>query len=190
MSDLNVRVVPLGDERGDEAAALLARAFHDEPLYIYACPDPVARAQWLPWHFRWSVWAGSLCGQLLGTAGHLDLHGYVLSLMEKNRRRVVRYYCANLKCTSTFWNADLGYECPRCGSLGIISEFKSGSVSENDLKEPILGYLDSIGRIFCRSCAEHFSLGDDIGFIIYRTSEPYSHESCEVCRANLSTPAS
>jgi hypothetical protein len=114
----------------------------------------------------------------------------ILSLMEKNRKRVVRYYCANLKCPSTFWNADLGYKCPRCGSLGIISEFRSGNTSENDLKEPIVGYLDSIGRIFCRSCAEHFSLGDDISFIIYRTSEPYRHESCEVCRATLSIPPS
>jgi hypothetical protein len=114
----------------------------------------------------------------------------ILSLMEKNRKRVNQYYCVNMKCPTTFWSADLGYECPKCGSLGIISEFKSDNASENALSEPILGYLDSIGRIFCRSCADHFNLGDDIGFIIYSTSKPYCHESCEVCRATLSIPSS
>ena len=72
MSDRSVRIVPLGEERGDEAAAILARAFHDEPLYVYACPDPAARARWLPWHFRWSVWAGYAFGVLVGTEGRLD----------------------------------------------------------------------------------------------------------------------
>ena len=65
-------IVPLGEDRGDAASLLLACAFHDEPLFVYACPDPSARTQWLPWYFRWSVWAGFTCGATLGTAGHLN----------------------------------------------------------------------------------------------------------------------
>jgi hypothetical protein len=72
MTDGSVRVVPLGEDRGDEAAVLIARAFQDDPLFAYGCPDPVARARWLPWVMRWSVWQGFLFGQTLGTAGRLD----------------------------------------------------------------------------------------------------------------------
>jgi hypothetical protein len=111
----------------------------------------------------------------------------ITSLMEKNRKRVSRYYCANMKCPNTFWNADLGYTCPKCGTIGVISEFRAEL--KNEPEEPVLGYLDSIGRIFCRACAERFRLGDDISLIIYSNSEPYSNESCEVCRSKLS-PAS
>jgi ribosomal protein S18 acetylase RimI-like enzyme len=72
MNERSARMVRLGEERGDEASALLARAFHEEPLFVYACPDPGDRARWLPWYFRWSVWAGYACGATLGTAGRLD----------------------------------------------------------------------------------------------------------------------
>jgi ribosomal protein S18 acetylase RimI-like enzyme len=65
-------IVPLGEDRGDAASLLLARAFHDEPLFVYACPNSTARTLWLPWYFRWSVWAGFTRGATLGTAGHLD----------------------------------------------------------------------------------------------------------------------
>jgi GNAT superfamily N-acetyltransferase len=64
-------IVVLREEQGDAAAALLARAFQDEPLFVYACPDPDARAKWLPWYFRWSVWAGFACDATWGTAGKL-----------------------------------------------------------------------------------------------------------------------
>ena len=72
MSDRTVRVVPLGEDRGDEVAALIARAFHDDPMFVHACPDPAERTRWLPWLFRWSVWKGYLFGQTLGTEGRLD----------------------------------------------------------------------------------------------------------------------
>jgi len=36
--DSALRVASLGEERGDEVAALLARAFHGDPLFVYACP--------------------------------------------------------------------------------------------------------------------------------------------------------
>jgi GNAT superfamily N-acetyltransferase len=71
-SDRRIQVVVLGEERGDEVAALMACAFQDDPLFVYACPDPGDRARWLPWVFRWSTWKGFLFGQTLGTAGRLD----------------------------------------------------------------------------------------------------------------------
>jgi ribosomal protein S18 acetylase RimI-like enzyme len=67
-----MEVVPLGEDRGDEVAALMGRAFQNDPLFVRACPDPSERARWLPWLFRWSTWKGLLFGQILGTAGQLD----------------------------------------------------------------------------------------------------------------------
>jgi hypothetical protein len=112
----------------------------------------------------------------------------ISSLMEKNRTRVSRYYCANTKCSGNFWSSDLGYRCPKCGTIGVISEFKADK-AEEEPEGLILGFLDSIGRIFCNNCAQRFSLGDDVSFIIYSNTEPYSHGNCEVCRADLSTPS-
>jgi hypothetical protein len=70
--EYTTHIVTLREDQGDAAAALLARAFHDEPLFVYACPDPAARARWLPWYVRWSLWAGFAGGATLGTAGRLD----------------------------------------------------------------------------------------------------------------------
>jgi GNAT superfamily N-acetyltransferase len=71
-SDRLIEVMPLGEERGDEAAALMGRAFQNDPLFARACPDPSERTRWLPWLFRWSAWKGFLFGQVLGTAGRLE----------------------------------------------------------------------------------------------------------------------
>ena len=71
-ADRGIQVVPLGEERGDEVADLMGRAFQDDPLFVHACPDPGDRARWLPWMFRWSTWKGFLFGQTLGTTGRLD----------------------------------------------------------------------------------------------------------------------
>ncbi len=68
----SVQIVELDEARGDEVALLLARAFQDDPILVYACPDADERARWLPWLFRWSTWQGLRFGQLLGTAGDLD----------------------------------------------------------------------------------------------------------------------
>jgi len=110
------------------------------------------------------------------------------SLMEKNRKRVSTYYCANMRCKVTFWDSKHGYRCPKCGSLGVISSF-NGDSAEKDPHGYVLGYIDSVGRIFCNDCAERFRLGDDISMIIYSDSEPYRHENCEVCRAALTIPS-
>jgi ribosomal protein S18 acetylase RimI-like enzyme len=71
-SDRRIEVVSLGENRGDDVAALMGRAFQSDPLFALACPDPSERARWLPWLFRWSTWKGLLFGQVLGTAGRLD----------------------------------------------------------------------------------------------------------------------
>jgi ribosomal protein S18 acetylase RimI-like enzyme len=68
----SVTIVELDEARGDDAALLFARAFQNDPILVYACPDPDERARLLPWLFRWSTWQGLRFGRLLGTAGKLD----------------------------------------------------------------------------------------------------------------------
>jgi hypothetical protein len=113
----------------------------------------------------------------------------IRALLEKNRSRVARYYCANRRCASTFWDAALGFTCPRCGSIGIISTFNADTALEPLPSKPVLGMLDSIGRLFCRKCAERFGIGDDVGLIVYHDSEPYCSETCEACRSRLNETA-
>jgi hypothetical protein len=109
----------------------------------------------------------------------------IKALLEKNRSRVSQYYCANRKCPTTFWEADLGFQCPHCGSFGIISSFKADTASEPNMYKPVVGYIDSIGRLFCPSCTERFGIGDDVGLVIYNDSEPYCNDACEACRTRL-----
>jgi GNAT superfamily N-acetyltransferase len=45
-------VVPLSPGRRAEAAGLLARAFHDDPLWAWIVPDAPRRANTLPWLFE------------------------------------------------------------------------------------------------------------------------------------------
>ena len=71
-SDQPSRLVRLSEARAEEAATLLGEAFHADPLFVHACPDPSERARWLPWSFLWSVWKGLLFGEVLGTGGRLD----------------------------------------------------------------------------------------------------------------------
>src|SRR5215208_1385829 len=67
-----VHIVRLGEDRGEDVAVLIARAFQDDPLCIAACPDPNERALWLHYGFRMGMWMGFRFGQVLGTAGRLD----------------------------------------------------------------------------------------------------------------------
>ncbi|HVN72731.1 MAG TPA: hypothetical protein VMU10_11975 [Desulfomonilia bacterium] len=113
----------------------------------------------------------------------------IKALLEKNRNRVAQYYCANRNCPTQFWASDLGYVCPQCGSIGIISRFKADTAYEENPYKPVVGYLDSIGRLFCTKCTERFGISDDVGLVIYNDSEPYNSESCEACRTRLDSPA-
>ena len=45
-------VVRLDDSRLDEASAMLARAFHDDPAWVWLIPDDERRQRLLPWLFR------------------------------------------------------------------------------------------------------------------------------------------
>jgi hypothetical protein len=112
----------------------------------------------------------------------------IRALLEKNRSRVAQYYCAKRDCPTKFWSADLGYMCPECGSIGIISTFKADTAYEHNTYKPVVGYLDSIGRLFCTKCTERFGISDDVGLVIYNDSEPYSGEACEACRTRLDSP--
>ena len=68
----DVSIVRLGEEHAPKAATLVGRAFQEDPLFVYCCPDPEARARYLPRLFLWSIWKGLLFGELLGTEGDLD----------------------------------------------------------------------------------------------------------------------
>jgi ribosomal protein S18 acetylase RimI-like enzyme len=68
-----VDIVRLDDSRLSEASAVLARAFHDDPAWVWLFPDTERRARVLPWLFRIGfdvtsadVWATS--GAVLGAA--------------------------------------------------------------------------------------------------------------------------
>ncbi len=47
-----VEIVPLERSRYGEASDVLARAFQDDPAWVWMLPDPVRRAELLPWLFR------------------------------------------------------------------------------------------------------------------------------------------
>ena len=47
-----MEVVRIGKERLQEASDVLARAFQDDPAWVWLVPDPMRRATLLPWLFR------------------------------------------------------------------------------------------------------------------------------------------
>jgi len=112
---------------------------------------------------------------------YLDI---VKAMFEKYRDRVSTYYCSNLTCTTTFWQADKGYVCPQCGSFGIISEFNAEVAEDKSHTRHIIGCLDTIGRLICSRCMKNYNT-DDVGFIVYSDTHPYSEDSCDICRKDL-----
>jgi ribosomal protein S18 acetylase RimI-like enzyme len=68
-----LEIVRLENSRLDEASRVLARAFHDDPAWVWLIPDPVRRRRLLPWLFRigFDVTAADVyatAGELLGAA--------------------------------------------------------------------------------------------------------------------------
>ena len=68
-----MEIVPLADAQIDEATAVLARAFHDDPAWRWVVPNERRRAALLPWLFRMAfevtdgnVW--TTAGPVLGCA--------------------------------------------------------------------------------------------------------------------------
>ena len=47
-----MEVVRLEESRLGEASDVLARAFYDDPAWVWLIPDPARRARLLPWLFR------------------------------------------------------------------------------------------------------------------------------------------
>jgi hypothetical protein len=109
----------------------------------------------------------------------------VQSLFEKNRKRVSTYYCPNMSCRQTFWEAEKGYACPACGSLGIISEFKYTSILNDSKDRNIVGYVDTLGRLICGNCILKYGVQNEIGLIVYDDTEPFCNEPCELCKEPL-----
>ena len=47
-----MKIVRLSPDRLAEASAVLARAFHDDPAWVWLIPDDERRSRILPWLFR------------------------------------------------------------------------------------------------------------------------------------------
>src|SRR5437763_17204523 len=71
-----MEVVRIGKERYGEASEVLARAFFDDPAWVWLLPDAQRRARLLPWLFRigFDVTAAAVyvtVGPLIGAARSL-----------------------------------------------------------------------------------------------------------------------
>ena len=60
-----IRIVPMQEDQLEEAAAVMTRAFFDEPLFMAGYPDPEERAQVMPWIARWTFRHGLEFGTVL-----------------------------------------------------------------------------------------------------------------------------
>jgi GNAT superfamily N-acetyltransferase len=65
---VDASIVKLDGSRMPAAAAMLARAFHDDPLMRYAIPDPDERARLLPALYKRMIRFGMLAGEVYATA--------------------------------------------------------------------------------------------------------------------------
>ena len=66
---VSIRIVHLIESQAPVAAAVLARAFHDDPLMVYTIPDPAERARLLPDVYLRMVRFGLLAGEVFTTEG-------------------------------------------------------------------------------------------------------------------------
>jgi ribosomal protein S18 acetylase RimI-like enzyme len=66
-----VEIVRLEQSRLGEASDVLARAFHDDPAWVWLLPDAARRARLLPWLFR--IGFDVTAADVWATAG--DVHG-------------------------------------------------------------------------------------------------------------------
>ena len=69
---VSAKIVRLTDSQIPAAAATLARAFHDDPLMVYAIPGAVERTRLLPEMYARMIRFGTLAGEVYVTAGALD----------------------------------------------------------------------------------------------------------------------
>src|ERR1700674_2000388 len=69
---VSANIVRLTEPQIPAAAAMLARAFHDDPLMRYTIPDPDERARLLPPMYATMLRFGMLAGEVHATADALD----------------------------------------------------------------------------------------------------------------------
>jgi len=69
---VSANIVRFTESQIPAAAAMLARAFHDDPLMRYTIPDPDERARLLPAMYATMLRFGMLAGEVYATAGVLD----------------------------------------------------------------------------------------------------------------------
>jgi ribosomal protein S18 acetylase RimI-like enzyme len=69
---MGAEITTLTNQQVPAAAATLARAFHDDPLMVYAIPDAAERARILPEVYWRMVRFGMLAGEVLATGGAPD----------------------------------------------------------------------------------------------------------------------
>jgi ribosomal protein S18 acetylase RimI-like enzyme len=69
---VSAKIVRLTEPQIPAAGATLARAFHDDPLIVYAIPDPAERARLLPSVYARMIRFGFLAGEVYRTAGAID----------------------------------------------------------------------------------------------------------------------
>ncbi|MDP3767042.1 MAG: GNAT family N-acetyltransferase [Dehalococcoidia bacterium] len=73
-----LRTTPLHSSQVSETAEVLARAFVDDPAWLWAIPDGESRARVLPWFFRAATRYGLAAGEVHATAGALEGAAIVL----------------------------------------------------------------------------------------------------------------
>jgi len=66
---MELNIVRLDRSRLDEASAVLARAFHEDPAWVWLIPDPTRRSRLLPWLFR--IGFDVTAADVYATAGEL-----------------------------------------------------------------------------------------------------------------------
>ena len=67
-----IEMMLITDSQIPAAAATLARAFHDDPLMIYAIPDPAERTRLLPEIYARMIHFGVLTGEVFVTAAAVE----------------------------------------------------------------------------------------------------------------------
>ncbi len=70
--NVQLKIVRLPSAEIPTAAATLARAFHDDPLMVYAIPDPAERRRLLPEVYARMIRFGALTGEVYATADAVE----------------------------------------------------------------------------------------------------------------------
>ncbi|MFX1363960.1 MAG: GNAT family N-acetyltransferase [Promethearchaeota archaeon] len=75
MSEL-YQIKQLNEDQIEDASKVLARAFQDDPLFIYCIPDPIERETKIATHCEWLILLGILSGEVYITSN--DIEGVII----------------------------------------------------------------------------------------------------------------